>query len=161
MRVSEGPPDVFGGRKRRRWTRPRLSLPRVTLAALLALAVWACLHWPRVNDVETGVSAHYPELRPRQYTMTEGQLIEATARAVRRLPGWQWVGSGSGPKGGEVRAVVTLPIVSLQYDVIVRTSRHGGKTQLSIRSKSRALPWDFGQNARNIRELLAAIEKES
>jgi uncharacterized protein (DUF1499 family) len=31
---------------------------------------------------------------------------------------------------------------------------------VSVRSRSRLGKWDFGQNARNIRELLAALDQE-
>jgi hypothetical protein len=145
--------------RRRAW--PRVSLGRLVLVVLIGLGSWAALAWPRVRDVETGASAGYPDLQPRQYTIAEGKLLKTVERAVRGLRGWQWIGSGSGPIGGEVRCLVTLPVVGLKYDVIVRTTRSGNKTQLRVRSRSQALPWDFGQNARNIRKLLAAIEKES
>jgi len=40
----------------------------------------------------------------------------------------------------------------------VRIRREGGKTLVSVRSRSRWGPSDFGQNARNVRELLAALD---
>jgi hypothetical protein len=161
VRAWEDQPGEFRPPRRRQRAGPRVSFARLALVALVGLALWAALAWPRVNDVETGVSSAYPDLQPRQYAVPEGKLLNRVEHAVRGLPGWQWIGSGSGPRGGEVRVLVTLPIVGLKYDVIVRTLRSGNKTQLRVRSKCQAVPWDFGQNARNIRKLLAAIDKES
>lgn len=40
------------------------------------------------------------------------------------------------------------------------SKREGGKTLVSVRSASLTGYWNFGQNARNIRELLAAVDRE-
>jgi uncharacterized protein (DUF1499 family) len=42
----------------------------------------------------------------------------------------------------------------------VRIRRQSGRTRLNVRSRSRLGPLDFGQNARNIRELFALLDQE-
>ena len=137
-----------------RWT------SRVVTVGLLAGGLAAVLAWPRINDVETGKTAEYPDLRARDYATSAGEVTEAVKRAVSRLPGWAFVGSGSGPGGSEVRAVRTMRWLRFKDDVTVRIRSEGRGVRVSVRSRSRLGPWDFGQNARNIRELLAALDGE-
>jgi uncharacterized protein (DUF1499 family) len=137
-----------------RWT------SRVVTVGLLAGGLAAALAWPRINDVETGKTAEYPDLRARDYAASAGEVTEAVKRAVSRLPGWAFVGSGSGPGGSEVRAVRTMRWLGFKEDVTVRIRSEGRGARVSVRSRSRLGPWDFGQNARNIRGLLAALDGE-
>jgi uncharacterized protein (DUF1499 family) len=44
--------------------------------------------------------------------------------------------------------------------VTVRVRGAGGRSTVSVRSRSRVGKWDFGQNARNIRELLTELDRE-
>lgn len=133
---------------------------RLFLAGLAAGAVAAALAWPRINDVETGKTAAYPELRVRSYAATESDVAAAVKNVVGRLPGWTLVGSGSGPGGSAVQAVHATRVFRFKDDVTVRIRRETGLTRVSVRSRSRVGKWDFGQNARNIRELLAALDGE-
>ena len=134
-------------------------MPRV-LAVVLALAlIGLAVAWPRINDVETGRTPEYPELTPRQYAQGEPAVTQATRAAIERLPRWSVGGTGKGPGGSEVQAVAGTPI-GLKHDVTVRIRREGSGTRVSIRSRSRNGPWDFGQNARNIHVLLDQLELE-
>ena len=54
--------------------------------------------------------------------------------------------------------MATTLVLRFEDDVTIRIRRKAGKTQLSVRSSSRVGKWDFGQNARNIRKLLAALD---
>ena len=132
---------------------------------LLALAVLGCaaalVAWPRVSDVETGRSPEYPELQVREYAASEPQAARAVKDAMARLPGWTWLGSGSGPAGSAVTAVhQTGPLPLLKEEVTIKVQRQAGRTRVSVRSRSRWGPLDFGQNARNIRALLAELDRE-
>ena len=42
----------------------------------------------------------------------------------------------------------------------IRIRREGGRTRVSVRSKSRSGSADFGQNARNIRLFLTELDRE-
>ena len=132
----------------------------MVVAGLLAAGVAASLAWPRVNDVETGKTAGYPDLQPRRYPAGSRAVMAAVKDAVAKLPGWTFVGAGSGPGGTAVQVVRALPVLPLKFDVTVRIQGEVGGARVGVRSRSRLGPWDFGQNARNIRELLAALDRE-
>jgi hypothetical protein len=128
--------------------------------ALLAGAA-ALVAWPRIADVETGRSPEYPELQVREYAASEAEAARAVKDAMARLPGWRWLGSGSGRAGSAVTAVhQTGPLPLLKEEVTVKIQRQAGRTQVSVRSRSRWGPLDFGQNARNIRALVAELDRE-
>ena len=131
----------------------------IVLALLAAGAAFLAMRWPLVNDVETGKSPGYPDLTVREYRASEDQAAKAVKAAVERLPRWQFVGAGSGPAGHAVQAVYKTSVLGLEYDVSVRVKRDGASTRVSVRSKSRKGPVDFGQNARVIRELLSELER--
>jgi uncharacterized protein (DUF1499 family) len=136
-------------------------LKQVLLLAAIAGAVLLFTAWPRINDVETGKTPEYPGLSPRDY----GANVESVVRGVKdvagRLPRWEIVGLGKGPTGSEIQAVKTLPLLPfLKYDVTIRVHREKGRSHVTVRSRSRTEAWDFGQNARNIQELLTALDRE-
>jgi uncharacterized protein (DUF1499 family) len=133
---------------------------RVLLGLIVAGAVAAALAWPRINDVETGRTPEYPDLQVRTYTRDVATVAKAAQRAVEHLPRWTFVGAGQGPGGAEVRAVHKTRVFGFSDDVTMRVRAAGGRSTVSVRSKSRTGQWDFGQNARNIRELLAGLDRE-
>jgi len=110
--------------------------------------------------LETGRTPEYPDLQPREYAAGEQKVTEALKAAVARLPRFAFVGAGRGPGGSEVHYVASTRVLRFKDDVNVRIRREGGKTKVSVRSKSRVGTLDFGQNARNVRELLAALDRE-
>jgi uncharacterized protein (DUF1499 family) len=133
---------------------------RILLLAVVAGAVAAFLYWPRLNTVETGRTPEYPDLQPREYAAGEQAVTEALKTAVGRLSRFTFVGAGRGPGGSEVQYVAATPVFRFKDDVSARIRREGGKTKVTVRSKSRTGKIDFGQNARNVRELLAALDQE-
>jgi uncharacterized protein (DUF1499 family) len=135
-------------------------MKRILLVLIVAGAAAALLAWPRINSVETGRTPEYPDLQPREYAAGEQKVTEALKAAVARLPRFAFVGAGRGPGGSEVHYVASTRVLRFKDDVNVRIRREGGKTKVSVRSKSRVGTLDFGQNARNVRELLAALDRE-
>jgi uncharacterized protein (DUF1499 family) len=133
---------------------------RFLLLVVVAGAVAAFLAWPRLNMVETGRTPEYPDLQPREYAASEQKVTEGLKAAAGRLSRFAFVGAGRGPGGSEVHYVASTPVFRFKDDVNVRVRREGGKTKVTVRSKSRMGKIDFGQNARNVRELLAALDRE-
>jgi len=131
---------------------------KVLLVGLVLVAAGLALAWPRINDVETGRTPEYPDLKTRDFSAGVPEVARMAQRAMEGL-GWEVQGSGAGPRGAELRGVHTSPLVRLRETITVRVSTAGGRTRLSVRSQSTALPWDLGQNARNIRELLRALDR--
>jgi len=135
-------------------------MKRFLLLLVVAGAVAAFLAWPRLNMVETGRTPEYPDLQPREYAAGEQRVTEALKTAAGRLSRFAFVGAGRGPGGSEVHYVASTPVLRFKDDVNVRIRREGAKTKVTVRSKSRMGTMDFGQNARNVRELLAALDRE-
>jgi hypothetical protein len=131
---------------------------RTVLLALVVAALFAATAWPRLCDVETGRTPEYARLRPRDYSQSPERVARAAEGMLAHMSRWSYNGSASGPRGTDVAAVhTTLP--GLTEDVTIRIRVEAGKTRVSVRSRSRRGPWDFGQNARNIDELLAALDR--
>jgi uncharacterized protein (DUF1499 family) len=131
---------------------------KLALLVGVAALVWAYSTWPRINDVETGKTPEYADLRPKMYAAAVPRVAKAAEEAVGRLPRWTLVGSGSGPGGHSIQAVATTRLFRFKDDVTIRIHREGPWTYVSVRSKSRMGKADFGQNARNIRAFLAEMD---
>jgi uncharacterized protein (DUF1499 family) len=132
----------------------------LVLVALVGAALWALTAWPLLNDVETGRTPEYPDLQVREYSARPARVGDAVRDALADRPGWTVVGSGQGPGGVVVSAFHETPVLRFKDDVTVTIRRKGGKTIVSVRSRSRVGKFDLGQNARNIRELLQALDAE-
>ena len=98
-------------------------------------------------------------MQDKAYALGEDRVAAAAKAVLASLPGWTLQGAGKGPGGWSLQAVRTLP-VGLKYDITVRVVAEGGRAVVKVRSRSRVGPIDLGQNARNIRELLAALDHE-
>jgi hypothetical protein len=131
----------------------------VLAIAVVAGVAAAALHWPRINDVETGRTPEYPELKEREFAASETAVLRAAKASIDALPGWSFVGAGQGPGGTQVQALVTNPI-RLKSDVNVAIRRQGAKTVVRVRSRSGFGPWDFGEGARNIQSFLAELDRQ-
>ena len=95
----------------------------------------------------------------RTYPVGEGEVRRAVEAAVRGLPRWEIVHSSE----GEVTAVRRTRF-GLKDDVTVRltegkTGAHTN-THAAFGSASQQGVYDFGQNKRNLRELLDAVDRE-
>lgn len=125
--------------------------------AVLAAVVVALLSWPFVNVVETGRTPEYPDLRGREYAARPAQVADELKRAAESLSGWTVTGSGSG-RGGHAMHATHVLFGRIQEDVTARILATPAGSSVSVRSASRFGPWDLGQNARNIEQLLAALD---
>lgn len=92
----------------------------------------------------------------RTYPLTPADLLDTALRAVERLPRW----SVSSRDTNEVKAVRVTRLVRFEDDVTVRVEPHAQGARASFHSASRLGKGDLGQNPRNIRELLQAIDRE-
>jgi len=138
----------------------RYLLRHLLVVAAVVGAFWVVSAWPRINEVETGQTPEYADLTVRDYGASPEAVGEGVKTVISRLPRWELVGSGKGPGGAEIQAVHTTLVLRLKDDVTIRIKREKDRTVVSVRSKSRVGKWDFGQNARNIRELLGALDHE-
>jgi hypothetical protein len=119
------------------------------LLVVLAGCAYLATRWPLVDHAEA----------VREYRAGEETALQAAKAVVERLPGFRLVGAGSGAGGRALQAVyTTLP--GLEHEVTVRIRRAGNATRVSATSKSRSGPIDFGQNARILEKLFAALDRE-
>ena len=64
---------------------------KVLLVAAVLAGVWAYNRWPVINDVETGQTPEYPDLKVRDYMTSEDKVAKAARATVERLPpGRSW-----------------------------------------------------------------------
>jgi len=138
----------------------RRTVVKVLLLAIVLAGAWAYTRWPVINDVETGKTPEYPDLKVRDYMTSEEKVAKAARATVERLPRWSFVAQGKGPGGTEIQAVAATRVWRFKDDVTIRVRREGGRTRVSVRSKSRVGKADFGQNARNIQLFLHELDQE-
>jgi len=136
---------------------------RSTLGAILVVAAVVaalCLAWPRIHEVETGRTPEYPDLKPRSYAAGVERVAAAVKAAISGLPRWRVVGAASGARGADVQAEHVIPLVGFKEDVTVRLRRQGRQTEVRVLSRSAWFRWDFGQNARNVSQLLGELDRQ-
>lgn len=132
---------------------------QLIVVALVAGALFAVFRWPRLNDIETGRTPDYPDIQPPAYVARGSAIFDAAKVAVTRLPGWRLGGSGSGPAGWTLQATHQTYRLPMKQEIMITIRRKGGQTVVSVRSRSTWGKWDFGQNARNIRAFLRALDE--
>lgn len=127
--------------------------------AALALAGWG---WSNkrfftTNDITTGESAAYPELRSHVYYAEPAQALSAGAKAIAHLPRWRLVSEDA--ENAALEAEVRTPIGPFTDDVTVYVQPLGhSQSRVVIRSRARVGRGDFGQNAVHIRQLQRAMD---
>src|SRR5271169_2090003 len=114
-------------------------LRQLAVLGIVVGLIWVVTAWPRLNDVETGKTPEYPDLRPHDYGASIDTVVRGVKAAASRVPRFEIVGVGSGPAGSEIQAVKTGWPAPLKYDVSIRLRRDKGRTLVTVRSKSRAL----------------------
>jgi uncharacterized protein (DUF1499 family) len=143
-------------------TSPRRSRRSWLLAAGLAVLAFAIAErrWLTLNDITTGQTPEYPELKPRLYTADETTTRAAALAACHSLPRWRVVSHND---AGEIHAEVRTLLFDFIDDVTVRFEPAGTasapQTRVLIRSHSRVGKGDLGENARHIQALQAAMDR--
>jgi uncharacterized protein (DUF1499 family) len=97
----------------------------------------------------------------RTYPVETEKLLRTFEEAVQSLPQWTLVHAG----GSEVRAVRKTRIFGFENGVTARLTAVGASgasmnTWAEFESVARVGVWNPGQNRRNVKELLAAIERQ-
>lgn len=90
----------------------------------------------------------------RTFAAPPPAVLEAVVRAASALPRW----SVASRDDEGARLVRATRLLRFKDDVTVRVSPEGGGARAEFASASRVGKGDMGQNPRNLRELLAAVE---
>jgi uncharacterized protein (DUF1499 family) len=125
----------------------------LVIAVLAASAVW-----PVINDVETGKTAEYPDVRPHYYSADPKRVFGESIEAVGDVERMEVVEVDRG--ANVVKATRTTRLFGFVDDVTITVSPVTEfVTEVNVRSASRVGKGDFGQNARNIEAYLGALDE--
>lgn len=134
----------------------------IAVAILVGLTVTALLVaasiWPVINEVETGSTPEYPEVQPHYYTADPQRVFEEARAGVQSLEQWTLVSEDSAAHTLQAERETSVfgfvDDVSVTIDPITEFV-----TRVHVKSASRVGKGDFGQNARNIEEFLAELDR--
>src|SRR5437899_1406992 len=89
----------------------------VLVAAVLVVArVGAAFVWPTINDVTTGGTPQYPDLRPQRFDRPIDHVFDAALETARAL-GWEVTAKDR--DHGEIQAVATTTVLHFKDDVTI------------------------------------------
>ena len=153
--------DKAQDKRRRPHDADSITMTKTVIMSALGLALAAGVvllkTWPLLNDVETGKTPEYPDLRPVRYQTSQELVLDAALHAVHALPRWLMVSYDR--QGGHIRAEATSRLFRFVDDVTINVAEDAGGALVTVRSASRIGRGDFGQNARNIRAFLAELDR--
>jgi len=112
-----------------------------------------------VNDVTTGESFEYPDLRAHVYFASVEDAVLAAEKAIASLNRWRLIFHDI-PNNVMV-AEVEAPIGGFLSEVTVTLSQLGSShVRAIIRSSSKVGRGDLGENARYIRQIQDAMDQQ-
>lgn len=127
------------------------------LGALVVLRIAAAFVWPTINDVRTGATPEYPELRAQRFEQPYERVFAIALATAMNL---ELEVTSQSAQRGTIAAVATTPVFRFKDDVTIEVQRDGEGTLVNMRSKSRIGKGDFGANARRIRAFQAALASQ-
>jgi uncharacterized protein (DUF1499 family) len=113
------------------------------------------LHWFTRNWADTDEPGD-PRLAPVELPVPPAEALARVEAAVGSLPNWRVEAVEAGMA---VRATRRTRLLRFVDDVTIRLEPVAGGTRVHARSKSRVGVADFGQNRRNLLELLGRLRK--
>lgn len=131
----------------------------IAAAALFFGAAWVYANRRLflVNDVTTGQSFAYPELRAHVYSGTLESVAQAAEAAIISLNRWRLIFNDL--EKNVLYAEVEAPIGGFLSEVTITFSPLGARhVRTVIRSTSKVGRGDLGENARNIRQAQEAMD---
>jgi len=131
------------------------ALPILIFALLTLSACRGLTH----NTAETQAAHADPTLRTRHYPHSEAVVFEKISGVIAELPRWQMIEKSQ--NSGIIVATRTSRLFRFVDDVTIRiTETAPDAVTVDVHSASRVGKGDFGQNRRNIRELLKALDQK-
>lgn len=121
--------------------------------------------WSRdltTNFATTSASAKKPSLHPIISDQQPPELADLVATAAEQLPGWELTGREEGPDDTTLQFIRTTRLMRFKDDITVRIrpvsdGQQPAKYEVSAESQSRVGKGDFGQNPRNLAELMDTL----
>lgn len=147
------------GKKAVCWILP-IVLVCLALVPVLIL-LWQVEDWSRdlsSNRAETSIAATKESLRPITSAKSVKDLADLVGQTAGSLPGWQVTGKEELEGGLTIKMVRTTRLMCFKDDIQVRIEQlPSGECRINARSQSRVGKADFGQNPRNLAELLDKV----
>lgn len=110
------------------------------------------------NQAETQPNHSDLSLRARTYTITYNSFFSKLLETIKELPRWQVLSQDK--TSGEIATTRKSRLFRFVDDVRIQVVKTGTQeVTVNISSASRVGKGDFGQNARNIRELLNKLDQ--
>lgn len=123
---------------------------------MMAFNIMGCMALTH-NTAETRPDHPDPSLRTRTYPIEYDDFFLTVLNVIETLPRWEVVQSDR--EKGVIQATRQTRLFRFIDDVRIQMTQKGTQElTVNIRSASRVGKGDFGQNARNIRELLDRLD---
>jgi uncharacterized protein (DUF1499 family) len=98
-----------------------------------------------------------PFFRPRKYSRTKEEVVQAVQEIIKGLSRWKVVEYRENQ--GRIRAIRATRLLPFADDVDIYVVQGlDGVTKLEILSRAQGGKGDFGRNKRNVREFLSALD---
>lgn len=134
-----------------------ITIGTIAAAAVIAMIVTAAI-WPVLNEVETGNTPEYPDIRPHYYSTEPARIYDEAVEVVRDLEQWKIVDEQIAAHRLDTER--TTHLLGFVDDVTIRVEPVTDfVSRVHLHSRSRIGYADFGQNARNIREFLDELDE--
>ncbi|MFB6263926.1 MAG: DUF1499 domain-containing protein [Bradymonadaceae bacterium] len=128
----------------------------VLVALLAASALVMTGLWPFINRVETGETPEYPAIQPAYYRAAPADVLDAARETIDSRNRWSVVRVESGER--TIEATHETLVLGFVDDVTVEVRPvTDAVARVDVVSESRLGEWDFGQNARNIRDFFEGL----
>jgi uncharacterized protein (DUF1499 family) len=114
------------------------------------------LHWFTRNWADTDEPGD-PALAPVELPVPPSEALARVQAAIRELPHWQV--EAVDVAAGTVAATRRTRLLKFVDDIAIRLEPRPGGTRVHARSRSRVGVGDFGQNRRNLLELLGRLKQ--
>ncbi|MCA9102438.1 MAG: DUF1499 domain-containing protein [Planctomycetales bacterium] len=143
-----------------------LVIPFAIVAAVFLLAVFGLDDWRRdltKNWATTDAEASDEMLRPLRLPRTVDDIVTSVRQWVDTQPNWTLAEAQATGDVTEVRLVRTTRLMRYRDDVTMRIQNlDGGQGVLvTAESRSRVGRADFGQNPRNLKEILGPLRAQA
>ena len=112
--------------------------------------------WPVINEVSTGETPQYPDIRPQSLRFSPDLVLERAVETIDDLPRWETATVDRESRVIDAEAATWL--LGFTSDITITVEPRGSGCIVQMSSKSRIGRGDFGQNARNIRLFQSSLE---
>lgn len=143
------------------WLWPTVAVVLSVGAVGLALISLYVEDWSRDFTTNTAATVDDPQspLAALHSDLPPAELANHVIAVVGHLPRWRLIKLDEGQGLVTIHFVRTTPLAHFKDDVTVRIAPVEGGSVLHAESKSRLGTGDLGQNPRNLRELLDALDQ--